>query len=407
MLEHLRPHYATQFRCIGSDCEDTCCHGLDVVIDKTAYQRFQSHPAFQPRVDEHFVVITNPTDAQYARIKLTRSFTCPFFSVDRLCSIQQKQGEYYLADICASYPRVTQKIDGFSETALLLSCPEAARLVLLNPSLVSFEETTLPRYHRFTQMVAGQAAEANGNPHQYLWDIRGFTLLLLCDRAYPVWQRLFILGMFCKRLNEITVARQLGLVPHLLQEYSEMIAQGRLSSALEGIPVRTAQQLAVVIEIVHRYLEMADASHLRFRECVQDFLQGIHHLPTSPLEGWARYYEEANTRYYQPFMQKHPYILENYLVNHVFRTRFPYGVDSRGERNDPVTEYAVLCVRYAVIKGLLIGMAGHYQNKFGEAHVVKLVQSFAKAVEHGSELGAVSLSLANADAMALLLKNDE
>jgi lysine-N-methylase len=408
MLEHLRPQYAKQFRCIGSDCEDTCCYGLDVVIDKTAYERFQSHPDYQPRVDEHFVVITNPTEAQYARIQLTPSFNCPFLSGDRLCAIHQEHGEYYLPEVCASYPRVTQKIDGLNETALLLSCPEAARLVLLNPNLLPSEETALPRYHRFTQMVAGQAAQTSGSPHQYLWEIRGFTLLLLSDRVYPLWQRLFILGMFCKRLNEITLARQLGLVPHLLKEYSEMIAQGRLGSSLDGIPVRTAQQLAVVIEIVHHYLERADASHIRFRECVQDFLQGIHHLPASPVEVWAPFYEEANTRYYQPFMRKHPHILENLLVNHVFRTRFPYGVDPLGQLNDPGTEYLLLCVRYAVIKGLLIGMAGHYQKAFAESHVVKLVQSFAKAVEHGSKLlGAVNPNLANADGMALLFKNDE
>lgn len=408
MLEHLRPQYAKQFRCIGSDCEDTCCHGLDVVIDKTAYERFQSLPGFQPRVDEHFVVIANnPTDSQYARIKLTPSFTCPFLSPDRICGIQQQHGEYYLADICASYPRVTQRIDGLSETALLLSCPEAARLVLLNPSLLPFEESALPRYHRFTQM-ASPSAKANGSPHQYLWDIRGFTLLLLRDRDYPLWQRLFMLGMFCRRLNEITGARQLALVPHLLKEYAEMITQGSLRSAMDGIPVRTALQLAVVIEVVNRHLELTDASHVRFRECFQDFLQGVRYDPAAPVENCVPFFDEANTRYYQPFMQEHPYILENYLVNHVFRTRFPYGVDPLGQLNDPVTEYLMICVLYAVIKGLLIGMAGHYQEAFAEAHVVKLVQSFAKAVEHCPKfLGAVNLNLANADGMALLLKNDD
>ncbi len=408
MLEHLRPQYAKEFRCLGSDCEDTCCHGLDVVIDKVAYEKFQSLPDFQPRVNERFVVLANPpTDSQYARIKLTPSCTCPFLSADRMCGIQQEHGEYYLAEICASYPRVTQRIDGLSETALLLSCPEAARLVLLNPTLMPPDESALPRYLRFSRM-AGPVAKANGSPHQYLWDIRGFTLLLLQDRAYPLWQRLFMLGMFCKRLNEITAAQQLGLVPPLLREYAEMITHGSLRSAMDGIPVRSARQLGVVLEVVNRHLAMTDASHLRFRECVQDFLHGIRYQAASPIESCAPFFEEAHARYYQPFMQQHPYILENYLLNHVFRTRFPYGVDPQGKLNDPLTEYLVMCVLYAVIKGLLIGMAGHYREAFAEAHVIKLVQSFAKAVEHSPQfLGASNLGLANADGMALLLKNGD
>jgi lysine-N-methylase len=408
MLESVRPHYAKEFRCIGSDCEDTCCHGLDVVIDKPAYEKLQSLPGFQPRLNEHFVVLANhSTDSQYARIKLTPSCTCPFLSVDRMCGIQQEHGEYYLPDICASYPRVTQRIDGWSETALLLSCPEAARLVLLNPTLLPPDEGNLPRYLRFSR-TAGPEAKANGSPHQYLWDIRGFALLLLQDRAYPLWQRLFMLGMFCKRLNEITAAQQLGLVPQLLTEYAEMITHGSLRSAMDGIPVRSALQLGVVLDVVNRQLAMTDASHIRFRDCVQDFLDGIHYEAASPIEGCTPFFEEAYARYYRPFMQQRPYILENYLVNHVSRTRLPYGVDAQGKLNDPLTEYFVMCVLYAVIKGLLIGMAGHYREAFAEAHVIKLIQSFAKAVEHSPKfLVASDLSLANADGMALLLKNND
>jgi lysine-N-methylase len=35
-----------------------------------------------------------------------------------------------------------------------------------------------------------------------------------------------------------------------------------------------------------------------------------------------------------------------------------------------------------VIDGLLIGMAGHYREAFGSDHVITLIQSFSKAVEH-------------------------
>ena len=404
MLNHLRPQYAKTFRCIGADCEDTCCQGWDVVIDRDAYGKLQSIPSFKPRVDEHIVIIPNPTDADYARIQLTPSCACPFLSEERLCSIQQVYGEHYLPDICANYPRSTQRIDGLKETALLVACPEAARIVLLNPDLVQPEEPNLPRYHRFLHW-ADHPVRANGSPHQFLWDIRAFSLLLLRDREYPLWQRLFLLGMFCKRLHEVTSAQQIELVPQLLKEHSEMIAEGKLRSSMDGIPTRTALQLGTILEIINHHLETTAGKHPRFRECVKDFLAGIHCGPGIHIETCAPVCEENQARYCAPFLQKHPYMLENYLLNHVFRTRFPYGLDPQGKANDPLTEFLTMCVLYALIRSLLVGISGHYREAFATEHVVKVVQSVAKSVEQCPKFPISRyMSLANADGMALLLR---
>jgi lysine-N-methylase len=409
MLRHLRPQYAKAFRCIGSECEDTCCHGMDVVIDKATYQKYEALPRFQPLL-QHFVLIANhPTDSQHARIQLTPSYTCPFLSAERLCGIQKEHGSEYLADICTSYPRVTRRIDGLMEKALLLSCPEAARLVLLSPQLMEPDRSVTgdrSPYYRFFQMDEN-VAKTSDNGHQYLWEIRSLTLVLLQDRTYPLWQRLFLLGMFCKRLKDIASARQMGLVPKVLREYAEIIVEGKLRSSMDDIPAQTTLQLRAVLEVIHRHLELQlnDPSHIRFRECVQDFLKGIRYEPSSPIENLIPFYAEAHARHYEPFFQARPLLLENYLVNYVFRTRFPFGVNPQGEPNDPQTEYLLMGIQYAAIKGLLIGMAGHYQEAFTEEHVVKLVQSFSKAVEHCQKfLEAINMDLANASGMAVLLK---
>ena len=64
-------------------------------------------------------------------------------------------------------------------------------------------------------------------------------------------------------------------------------------------------------------------------------------------------------------------------------------------------------LEFAVIKGLLIGMAGHYRESFAVEHVVKLVQTFAKSVEHSPVIRAAInwQGLADANNMAALLKN--
>ena len=160
------PRYAKAFRCLGSDCDDTCCHGLDVVVNRASYQKYRSAPAFQARM-QHFVPVSHASESRYARIQLTASYTCPFLSPNRLCGIQQEHGDLYLSDVCATYPRLTQRIDGLRETTLLRSCPEAARLVLLNPELHSvrrcrdWQSSALPSFRRNGQSASPRQRESS------------------------------------------------------------------------------------------------------------------------------------------------------------------------------------------------------------------------------------------------------
>jgi len=261
------------------------------VIDRAAYEKYRSLPAFQARM-QHLVRIDDASESRYARIQLTPSYTCPFLSSNCLCGIQLEHGEFYLPGICATYPRLTQRIDGLRETTLLLSCPEAARLVLLNPKLIPSDDgasSNRSRYHRFSGM-GSQPARANGSPHQFLW------------------------------------------------KYASS------PCCCSGIE-RTRSGSACFC-----------------------------------------------------------FIMENYLVNYVFRTRFPYGVDPQGRSSDPFPEFLKMAVLYALVKGLLIGAAARYQKEFSECHVVKVVQSFAKGVEQNPNFpGDRHPRFADAQGIALLI----
>ena len=84
MEEQVRPHYAEDFRCIGPECEDSCCEGWFVQIDQATYKKYQAIPGFQSNMARHLVLNTrNATDSDHARVKLTPSWTCPFLAPDR------------------------------------------------------------------------------------------------------------------------------------------------------------------------------------------------------------------------------------------------------------------------------------------------------------------------------------
>jgi len=406
MLDNLRPLYAKQFRCIGAACEDVCCWGWEVTIDRATYQKYESMPAMQPRLREWFTVLSE-SEGRFARINLDATVSCPFLSRDSLCSIHRDYGESYLSETCANYPRISRRIDGLIEKPLVLSCPEAARLVLLAPELLSgYRKQDGERGYDRLLAIPNSSARRDFGAMRYVWEIRELSLRLLLDPAYDLWERLFILGMFCKKLSGLIKDGCFDQIPLLLHDYAQIAVEGKLRDAMESVPVRWEAQVAMLLETVNSFFATRGPKHYRLNECLRDFMDGLHHSEAPGIESCSRHYADGYAQYYKPFMQRHPYLLENYLVNHVFRARFPFAKGDSVSSN-ALNEYVFMCLEFSAIKGLLIGSAAHHRDSFSLEHVVKTVQSVVKALEHN---GLVSRAinwkgLSEPISMAALLKN--
>jgi lysine-N-methylase len=171
MLDNVRPQYAKRFRCIGADCEDVCCLGWDVTIDRATYQKYESLPTMRPRLQECFTILSE-SESGHARINLDSSNRCPFLAQDRMCTIHRDLGESYLSQTCTSYPRVSRRIDGLMEKPLMLSCPEAARLVLLEPELQpGYRKRTGKRGYERLLAIPTLSADPAMEAMRHVWEI--------------------------------------------------------------------------------------------------------------------------------------------------------------------------------------------------------------------------------------------
>jgi lysine-N-methylase len=406
--ELLQARYAESFRCLGSNCEDTCCHGWGVYVDKATYKKYRATPGLRRAAAEH--IESNPSgrdNFKYARIKLKADNRCPFLTAGNLCSIQEQHGAEFLSKTCARYPRALVRFDGKLQKALYLSCPEAARLVLLSPQLLPPQDA--PRYHEF---LLEQPQNSVSGSSALVRQMRNFALDLLQDRTYPLWQRLFLLGTVCRRVHELTVAQQTTQIPQLLAQYATMILEGKLRPHLDGIPARPGPQLDLVLRLIQRRYQV-DQPQQGFADCVASLLQAIAGSPELPRSEPAARYHEAYLRYYEPFAQAYPCFMENYLLNYIFRTRFPFvDVTDPVERSiDPLTSHLLMALHYRLLHSLLIGAAWRHGNGFSIAHAVQLVPSFARGVEHNIKFSDELMSFArspelhNSDGLAVLLRN--
>jgi lysine-N-methylase len=391
----LQPSYYETFRCVGSVCEDTCCSGWRVPVDKKTFQKYQScsHTTLGPKLQT--LVHINPApegDNSYAEIKLDQGL-CPFLA-EGLCEIQTALGEEALCKNCATYPRVMAIVEGVLERSLDLSCPEAARLALTDPQPTRFvEPNDLPDDARLGSLGTVDTTNPKhlDKPFGHIHQVRSLMISLLQNRRYPLSQRLLVLGRLCQKLEAEGTEEGCGGLRELADQATPvsrptMPAAARFESVVELILVRIS----------------SDAASPRFLDCYRFFMRGLQWTMNSTMAELAANFDAAFAGHYAPFRAQHGYLLEHYLVAYVFHTLFPFGSLSvnrklalHGFEHSISHQYQLMVVYFVVIETLLAGLAAFYGPLFGVPEALKLIQSAAKTFEHSLSYPGKALHLLN------------
>lgn len=207
--ERMMPQYMNRFRCIGTECEETCCKGWTVPVDEVHYKRIKK--AMEVTADgrtlfqSSFKKLRNEKrrDTNFAVMRMKSSDgSCPQMSEDKLCMLQKKHGERILPDTCQVYPRRLMRTGNRREMWATLSCPETARQCLLHDDgmeLTAGDEERIPVH---LPALLTLPAEPTRPYERYLDDIRGAVFRLLSLRQYPIGSRLFFVSYFAKLTGE-------------------------------------------------------------------------------------------------------------------------------------------------------------------------------------------------------------
>ncbi len=132
-MNYVFPDYYSQFECIGSECEDTCCAGWQIVIDNKSMKKYMDYKGgFGNRLCNS-IDFKEQTFKQYNR-------RCAFLNEENLCDIYSEAGKDMLCRTCKNYPRHIEEFEGYREVSLSLSCPIAAKIMLTNTNKVTFIE---------------------------------------------------------------------------------------------------------------------------------------------------------------------------------------------------------------------------------------------------------------------------
>ncbi|MCY9591684.1 hypothetical protein PC41400_02720 [Paenibacillus chitinolyticus] len=380
----LIPEYMKKFQCIGGDCEDTCCAGWTVSIDKQTYKKYQkaTDPELKTKLNSFIKRNKNTatkSDRYYASIIMGKDKHCPMLTEEKWCSVQLKMGEGALSTTCRMYPRNLNKYNDTFEFSGRVSCPEIARLVLLEPKGIEFDETEYEIQPNWP-VIKHHGNDGAADYTQHFWPIRMLAIEMIQTRTIALGDRLVLLGLFIDALQK-DIDQGLGLgAADIIESFRSKLMSAEYLESISKLSVNLDLQLQALFELIKSRLTYGatmDRYHVTFTE----MLEGLKLAEADfKLDEFRVNYEENFNAYYSPYMKEKEYVLENYLVNFLFNSLFP---NLSVKNNSLFDEYALLAVMYGMLKIHLVGVAGKHKVLNDEI-VVRTVQSFAKAIEHTS-----------------------
>ena len=153
----------TLFKCKKGDCKKSCCTLWKVNVDKKTIKKYK-------KVKGDFKAkINNGVDFTSCTLKMNNG-RCAFLNEDNLCDLIINLGEKCLSEVCAIHPRFINKLKGYKEMGVGLSCEEGARLLInfngkiaptVSPNLKKlkgFEKEIIIFRQTLLQIIYGEAS---------------------------------------------------------------------------------------------------------------------------------------------------------------------------------------------------------------------------------------------------------
>lgn len=213
------PDYYKEFTCIADQCEDTCCAGWQIVIDKKALSKYKK------TTGSYRSVLMKKINWKEGTFKQDDTKRCAFLRADNLCEMYRELGPDSLCKTCRLYPRHIEEFEGVREITLSVSCPEVARILMNRMEPVTFLTKEVDKeesYEDFDDFL-----------FSLLLDVRDAMIEILQNRELPISVREgLVYGMgrdIQRRINH----KQLFDGYNVIEKYKKKEAQDYVNSRLE------------------------------------------------------------------------------------------------------------------------------------------------------------------------------
>lgn len=354
------PEYFKDFKCISSECEDTCCAGWGIVIDDETYKKYQKvEGTFGERLRNEIV-----HDAG-ENIFVLRGNNCPFLDEKKLCDIYKNVGEDALCYTCKQYPRYTEEFGSLREVGISLSCPEAARIILRNSKKATFELDE-------NDEEVNSYNDINAKLYLELIQCRKIILDIIQDREIDLNVRASIVLYFTKEIQDKIDENDISDIRFIREKYLDR------------------NFVKDVITTLEKYNNKENYKYHNMKEYFNVFKRLKHITPNDPLglDDAIRYFwqseddkevylskHKAFNKYYKEKIYKFEHILVYFIFRYFMKAVFDYDVSAK---------IKTAIVSYLMIKELCIVIFTE-EGQLNDADIVDISHMYSKDIEHLEE----------------------
>ncbi|MAR56077.1 MAG: hypothetical protein CMM93_02745 [Rickettsiales bacterium] len=349
------------FQCLGAECEDTCCKGWGMQLTQETVNKYKSDA---PELLEAV------TSGEAAHIMKRDPNTDYCVKYDQgWCGIHAQYGTDFLGDACHFFPRVTRQLGEASLMTASLSCPEVARLTLLEADAFAIVESSIDRlpFSLKHYVPEGLTSEQTLAIHQ--------ACLAMVDDAPSAERALAWLRSVAESLPCIDLASWPMAVPFYLKQADSRLPNAEpkaedpfnLVHALQGLI--SAAKTTARPRLEQTLQEMASALHIALDIQTRSF-------QTAPdsWQAWQimeEYWELECAEAMAP-------ILKRWLQAQLSVAFFPFA----GLGESMVDRVTILGVRFATVKLALMAACRRQKQVIDSNEVIRIVQSLSRFLDH-------------------------
>lgn len=381
-IQALMPLYAQRFSCIGSACEDSCCSGWKVTIDKktfNAYRQMQ-HLHIADRLETHVKRIrSQASDRNYARMELLPDSGDCALMEDRLCSVQKELGEDKLSNTCFTYPRSLRESGGVYQQALTLSCPEAARLALLAEDAFEFSTHEIAVRPDTVERVKAHW----GLSVEQMNEVRYLCLQIVRTEGLQIWQKLALVGLFCESLSAALKNGEQRRLPEIMAETRALTCSDNLVALFDGMQAQYAIQAVTFAMLWQAKGMQIRTAHLPVYEAMATGLGADAETGQVSEAQLVERYEQGLALLPQALAVA-PALLDNYVLNEMLHESFPFGLGA----GYPQQQFLGLATRFGLVRFMLAVQCRAEAPLPSAQFLARTVQVFARRFQHDKPFAA-------------------
>jgi lysine-N-methylase len=363
-------------------------------VDKAHFKALKNAASTEPSV-KHFVENLKRYDEvnpkRYGTVVLQQYGACPALSAAKDCNIQKALGHHMLPEICQAYPRHITAIGSSTEVHGTLSCPEMARLCLMDPRAfeIGEHEMSIPigKPVPHNRGFHAQVEKALHPLRRNFYAIRDLLIFCIDAQSLPFYDRLLLATATVGKLAEFKVDTA-GTMLETDRKIEFLLLQTRLA-ILQGHVARTIGQESATSNAVMAQLSLLQRitdERLKMGGGGGAFLAKLHlafvglQFDANNMEHVASRYVAARDHFFSKIVLANPHLFENLVKNLIFSDCLP-----TGKGGDIENEWSDLLIAVGLIRAYLIGLSAHFQYQFSMVHCVGMIQSFYRVIQHNQK----------------------